>query len=165
LFRKAYILKIGGIKFNPKGYIIDKTKLNKVSSIKIIWVFINIEQKQETKIQKNIIRIKIKRKNIINLIFKFIFNFFNFSKVVSIFFSFFISKKFASDKANFLNIKLIIEDIIAVIKIFANSSIKLYIPLSSYTLWILLSPKKNPLIEKYKENENIANDIFTVIIL
>ena len=66
---KAAILKIPGNKFNPNGYIIDITKLIKVSIINIICVFLYTPQKQEIKYQKKIISKKLSKKNKKNLIF------------------------------------------------------------------------------------------------
>ena len=57
---KAGIRKNPGIKFNPKGYSIDKAKLIKVSFIKIIWVFLYTAQKLDMKYQNNDIKIKLK---------------------------------------------------------------------------------------------------------
>ena len=40
--------------------------------------------------------------------------------------------------------------------------VKLYLPLSTYILFIVLSVKKKALIVKYKEIDNKNNDIFNV---
>ena len=156
---KAGILKHPGIKFNPKGYIIDNAKLNKVFSINIIWVFLYTAQKPEIKYQKNIINIKLKIKNIINFIIKNNKIFLPFNCAFSNFFSFFIDKICNSDKDNLFKIILIIADIIVEYNILGIWKIILNIPLSSVILCIVSSVKKKALTVKYNEKDNKSNDI------
>ena len=56
---KESILKLDGNKYNPKGYIKSKRKLYKISSNRIICVFLYTAQKALIKYQKNTIIIKL----------------------------------------------------------------------------------------------------------
>ena len=144
----------------PNGYIIEVIKLINVSFIKIIWVLWYTAQKQDIKYQKNDIKIKLIMKNKINFIFKQEPIFFDFSIALDKSFSSLISKIFFSDKDNCFNIIFMTVEITEENKIWGIWYIKLKLPLSSYTLCIVSSLKKNPLIVKYKEKDTINKPIF-----
>ena len=105
---KAVILNIPGIKFRPKGYIIDNAKLNKLSYIKINCVFLYTAQKQEIKYQKKSKSKSPIMKNKVILVLIF------FLKSEAFSFIFFVScfndKIRLSVKDNLFNIVLIKED-------------------------------------------------------
>ena len=107
----AGILKIPGNKFKPKGYIIDNAKLNNVSFINIICVFIYTAQKQDIKYKKNNINKLLNNMKIINLIIKYFSMLFDFLKALLIFFSCFIVKISDSDKDKIFKIIFIAAEI------------------------------------------------------
>ena len=72
-------------------------------------------------------------------------------------FSFFIDNKFPSDKDNVRNSISINEEIKEEYNIWGIRCIRLYEPLYTYILFIVLSVKKNALIVIYKENDNKNN--------
>ena len=118
-------------KFNPKGYNIDRKKLNNVSFINITWVLENTAQKQEIKYQKKIVNNKVSTKKIMNFIAKQFLIALDFFLAISNFSSCFKAKILFSDKDNCFNIVLITAEITEEYIIWGIWYNKLKAPLSS----------------------------------